>query len=255
MCWSGPASYTIAAVGIVATVKAIRQGDSALLWSPLVYFTAIEMLQGYSYSVEGQCALPQNQVATLLAYVHIAFQPLFTCILALYFIPSDVRRMIMPVVLGIGALTGAYLLIQIYPFEWAGACRPGRLLCSDHLCVKKESWHIGWHLPLNDLGERLPATIFGRQYDLNFPVYFTVMFILPALFGAWKVAGFQLMVGPTLAWATASSPTEMPAIWCLFSLGIVMTIVFTPLREFLFVKSWPLWDVLRRVNGRYKRTL
>lgn len=81
------------------------------------------------------------------------------------------------------------------------------------------------------------------------------MFVLPALFGAWKVAGFQLLIGPTLAWATASSPTEMPAIWCLFSLGIVMTIVFTPLREFLFVKNWPLWDVLRRVNGRNKRTL
>ncbi len=255
MCWSGPASYTIAAVGVIATVKAIRQGESPLLWSPLVYFTAIEVLQGYSYSVEGQCALPQNQVAALLAYIHIAFQPLFTGILALYFIPKDVRGMMAPVVFGLGALTGAYLLLQIYPFEWAGPCRPGRLLCSDHLCVKAESWHIGWHLTLNDLGESLPATIFGQQYDLNFPVYFTVMFLLPAALGAWKVAGFQLLIGPTLAWASTDSPTEMPAIWCLFSLGIVMMIVFTPLKSALQARSWPLWTVLRWVNGTNKKPL
>lgn len=255
MCWSGPASYTIAAVGVVATAKAIKQGDSALLWSPLLYFTAIEALQGYSYSVEGQCALPQNQIAALLAYVHIAFQPLFTCILALFFVPDDIRRLIAPTVLIIGGLTGAYMLLQIYPFDWTAPCRPGRLLCSEYLCVKRESWHIGWHLPLNDLGERLPAAVFGTQYHLNFPVYFVVMFLLPALFGAWKLAAFQLLIGPTLAWASTDSPTEMPAIWCLFSLGIVMMIVFSPLRAFLTARGWPLWQVLRRVNGRQKRTL
>lgn len=240
------ASYTIAAVGVAATIKSVTRGDSALLWSPLLYFTTIEALQGYSYSVEGQCALPQNQVATLLAYIHIAFQPLFAGFLALYFIPRELRRRIAPVFFTFGALTGAYLLIQIFPFEWAGPCRPGRLLCSDKLCVMRESWHIGWHIPLNDVGERVPAAIIGSQYQLNFPVYFAVMFGLPALLGSWKIVLYQFLIGPTLAWLTTDSPTEMPAIWCLFSLGIVMIVVFTPLREVMKVRHWPLWIILHK---------
>jgi uncharacterized protein DUF5765 len=245
VCWNGPASFVIAAVGVAATATSIRRGDSPLLWAPLMYFTAIEVLQGYSYSVAGQCALPQNQVAALLAYIHIAFQPLVVCCFAGAFIPQDVRKAYLTVSITVGALAAAYLLIQVYPFAWAGQCRPGRVLCSQHLCVMRETWHLGWHITMNDIGERVPAALLGAQVQLNLPIYSLVMFGLPVLFGAWRIVLYQLAFGPSFAWLTTDSPTEFPAIWCLFSLGIVMIVVFTPLRDVLRSDSWPLWTLLR----------
>ncbi|MEW9922319.1 DUF5765 domain-containing protein [Marimonas sp. MJW-29] len=246
MCWSGPASFAIAAVGVAATATSIRRGDSPLLWAPLMYFTAIEVLQGYSYSFVGQCALPQNQVAALLAYIHIAFQPLVVCCFAGAFIPSDVRKVYLPVSIVAGSLAAAYLLIQVYPFDWAAPCRLGRVLCSEKLCVMRESWHLGWHIPMNDVGERVPAALLGAHVQLNLPVYTLVMFGLPILFGAWRIVLYQLAIGPSFAWLTTDSPTEFPAIWCLFSLGIVMLVVFTPLRDVMRTDKWLLWDLLRR---------
>jgi hypothetical protein len=34
---------------------------------------------------------------------------------------------------------------------------------------------------------------------------------------------------------------EWPAIWCLFSIGLLVLVVETPLRGDLHVRSWPLW--------------
>lgn len=241
MCWSAEASFAIAAVGAAATVVSIRRGDTPCLWVPLGYFTLMEILQGYSYSVIDQCGLPANQMAALLAYIHIAFHPMMGCILAMAFVPDQVRRRLFAPLMVISSLTAAYMLAQIYPFDWAGPCRDGRVLCGDMMCVTRESWHLGWHLPLNDIGERVPAMILGPDIHLQLPVYSLVMFVVPALVGSWRVVLYQISVGPTLAWALTDSPNEMPAIWCMFSAGIVALVIFTPLRQLMAVQYHWFW--------------
>lgn len=38
-----------------------------------------------------------------------------------------------------------------------------------------------------------------------------------------------------------NDPNEVAAIWCLLSIGILLLVVKTPIRQFMFVKSWWLW--------------
>src|SRR5271155_1123786 len=94
MCWSGEASAALAAAGIGTTIWAAWKKEPMSLWIALGYFSLMELLQAFTYSVINQCDLPSNQIATLLGYLHITFQPFFINAVALYFIPEEVRKRI-----------------------------------------------------------------------------------------------------------------------------------------------------------------
>jgi hypothetical protein len=55
------------------------------------------------------------------------------------------------------------------------------------------------------------------------------------------MTAYQLMVGPVLATMLTSNTNEMPAVWCLLSIGILLIVVKTGFRKFLYVRTWPLW--------------
>jgi len=118
MCWSGEASLTLAAVGLGATVYAAHKKESPLLWMTLGYFSLMELLQGFTYSVIDECGLPSNQIATLFGYLHIAFQPFFINALAMYFVPEHVRKKISIPVYSLCFVSAIIMLIQLYPFDW-----------------------------------------------------------------------------------------------------------------------------------------
>jgi hypothetical protein len=42
---------------------------------------------------------------------------------------------------------------------------------------------------------------------------------------------FHALIGPLLAAQLTPNPNEIPAIWCLFSIGIAMIAVFPPVRR------------------------
>jgi hypothetical protein len=62
---------------------------------------------------------------------------------------------------------------------------------------------------------------------ITFPSYFFAVFILPLFYGAWRLALFHFLVGPVTARMLTTNSSEMPAIWCLFSIGIIV-IALTP---------------------------
>ena len=66
-----------------------------------------------------------------------------------------------------------------------------------------------------------------------------VAFILPVLYGAWRLAVFHLLAGPGLAGLLTRNPNEIPAVWCLFSIAIVLAISWPRLRGFFAWKPWP----------------
>jgi len=73
MCWSGEASTALAVVGIATTAYAAYKKEPAVLWITLGYFSSMELLQAFTYTVIDDCSSPSNQIATLLGYLHIAF--------------------------------------------------------------------------------------------------------------------------------------------------------------------------------------
>ncbi len=138
-------------VGIGATAYAAYKKEPAALWLALGYFSLMELLQAFAYSVIDQCSLPSNQIITLLGYLHIAFQPLFINLISMQFIPSDVRNKIQRPVYIVCFFSAIIMLLQLYPFEWAGQCKLEDILCVEQLCSVSGDWQIAWDIPLNGI--------------------------------------------------------------------------------------------------------
>jgi hypothetical protein len=209
----------VLALGTVATVVTLKRGDPPAVPLALGYFTGMEALQLAGYAVLDACGNPLNQVVTLLSFLHIAFQPLIINAFAMELVPAADKVRARPWVYGLCALSAVAMLLQVYPFGWAGSCRPGAPLCGAGLCTVAGDWHIAWDIPYNGLlvpFEALTGTWLG------FPTYMLAVFVLPLAYGAWRFALFHAMAGPVAASLLTSNSNEMPAIWCLFSVGIVL---------------------------------
>ena len=240
MCWNGQASAVLATAGIATTLYAAWKKEPAPLWIALGYFSLMELLQAFTYSVIDECLNPTNQIATLLGYLHIAFQPFFINAVALYFIPAAIRRRIAIPVYALCFAGTIVTLIQLYPMSWAGACDISRPLCAERLCSVHGNWHIAWEVPTNGLGNYFVRLGFPPLID-GFPAYVATGFFLPLLYGSWRVVLFHYVFGPFLSVHLTNNHNEWPAIWCLLSIGILMLVVKSPLRQALHVKRWVLW--------------
>jgi hypothetical protein len=73
-----------------------------------------------------------------------------------------------------------------------------------------------------------------------FPTYLFVVFVVPVIYGSWRFTLFHFVTGPAAAYLTTRNPNEFPAVWCLFSLGLLL-VVMTPLRRQFFVTKWIIW--------------
>ncbi len=246
MCWSGEASTVLAAVGIGTTVYAAYKKEPAPLWIALGYFSLMELLQAFTYSVIDQCNLPSNQIATMFGYLHIAFQPFFINCVSLYFVPDHVRKKVQGWVYAFCFFSVIFMLIQLYPFDWAGTCDPRRPLCGPQMCSVRGNWHIAWLVPTNGICNSLvegPLPLFAD----GFPTYVIAGFLIPLLYGSWRATAYHYVMGPSLAWMLTDNINEWPAIWCLLSIGLLLIVVKTPLRGYLHVRKWWLWPRSWRV--------
>ena len=63
---------------------------------------------------------------------------------------------------------------------------------------------------------------FPFAHVFQFPFYLAAVFVLPLVYGAWRFVVFHAVCGPLLARALTDNPNEMPAIWCLFSIGLLL---------------------------------
>jgi hypothetical protein len=239
MCWSGEASAVVATLGFATAGYAAYKKQPMPIWATLGYFALMEALQAYTYTVINQCSLPANQIATLLGYIHIMFQPFFINAVSLYFIPKQVADKIAIPMYTLCFISVIIMMIQLYPFDWSAPCDPRRMLCGPHLCSFSGDWHIAWMIPINEIGNWFPAH--GLIPRNGFITYAVVAFWLPFVYGSWRFTTYHAILGPTLALMTTTNVQEAPAIWCLFSFAILLIAVETPLREKMFVKSWPLW--------------
>jgi hypothetical protein len=179
---------------------------------------------------------------TLFGYLHIAFQPFFINSVALFFMPKDAARKIAPWVYAACFASAVYMLVQLYPFNWAGHGQIGRPLCGDFLCTVRGEWHIAWLVPTNGIGNSLTQNAWLGRGFISYPL---TAFLMPALIGSWRFMLFSWVAGPWLASQTTSNINEWPAVWCLFSIGLVLAITKTPLRAYLHVGE-PWWLIAIR---------
>ena len=220
MCWSMGASVGMVALGGAATALALKRRDKPAIPATFAYFTLMEGLQALGYAYVDNCSAGPNQVLTLLSYLHITFQPFFINAFAMAILIGTVAARTRMVVYLACFASAATMLLQVYPFDWAGPCTPGSTLCGPSLCLVSGDWHIAWNIPYNDL---VPNIEILPGLGNPFPTYMITVFLVPLLYGAWRFVVFHALVGPILASLLTTNPNEMPAIWCLFSVGLVVT--------------------------------
>ncbi len=237
MCWSGEASTVWATVGMSASLYAAYKKEDKALYLPLMYFSLMEILQAYTYTVINECGNPANQIATLLGYLHITFQPFFINAISMYFIPPEVRKKIQVSVYTLCFASAIIMIIQLFPFPWAGICQIGRSMCSTRLCSVSGNWHIAWEVPLNGIGNFFWRMGFPPLRNGLFS-YMFVGFALPVIYGSWRMTLYHYVMGPMLAIMSTNNVNERPAVWCLLSIGFLLIVVKTPIRRILHVKRW-----------------
>lgn len=252
MCWSAEASTVLAVAGFGITTYAVIKREPWALWGTLGFFAGMEALQAFSYTVIDQCGTKGNDYATKLAYLHIMLQPFFFNALALYFIPNAVRLRVQKYVYGVCAGSFVFMFWQMMPSEAYGICAPHRAMCGEGFCTYSGNWHLAWTMPFNGYGNWF---IDARNPILwMFPngliTYGFAVFIMPLLYGAWRITAFQYFMGPVLVGLMVTMPDERPAVWCLMSLGIAVIIIYSPLRQFFRVHDWPMWpkELRRGIN-------
>ena len=238
MCWSLAASAVMVAAGGSATVLTVRRRMPRAVPATLGYFTLMEALQVAGHLVAGACGTRANQLVTLLSYLHIVFQPFFINAFAMQLLPREVGVRIRTTVYALCAASAAVMLAQLVPMDWAGACRAGQPLCGQVLCVRPGSWHIAWDIPYNGLSIGIDDLTGLR---LGFPSYMLAVFVMPIVYGAWRFTLFHALAGPTLAHLLTSDLNEMPAVWCLFSIAIVVAALVPRLLHRLRSERWYLW--------------
>jgi hypothetical protein len=221
MCWSGEASLAVATLGVSGALWARSRGTPAGRWGTVLYFSVMELLQAATYTVIDQCGLPANQWLTRLSYAHIAFQPFFINRLAMSFVPEEKARRISGWVWGICALGAALMLSKLYVPTPAWACDPTVIpVCGANTCSFHGDWHIAWRLYLSAV-------------DSSYLCYFIPAFFLPLFYGAWRWTLYHLLVGPFAAFFMTSNKDEMPAIWCLTSIGFLMALHIKPVEHWM----------------------
>lgn len=238
MCWGATVSITMVGAVAVATAVVAARGQPRAIWLTLGYFTVMEALQAAGYAVVDQCGAPSNRAITLLSYLHIVFQPFFINAFTMELVPDPVKARLRRGVYLFCGLSSAVMLAQLYPFEWAGSCRLGETLCGAELCVVSGEWHIAWDIPYNGL--LLPFED-ALGVPAGFPTYWLAAFLLPLAYGAWRFVIFHALAGPILAATLTVNPNEAPAVWCLFSIGILLMALSPLIRQRFETTTWWVW--------------
>lgn len=226
MCWSEGATLAMVGIGAAAAGITARRGEPVAIPATLAFFAVMEALQWVGYQSVDRCDLGGNRWATILSYIHISLQPIFINAFGMAIcapmLSAKARRRVF---LAAGAVS-ALLLFRMVAVEAIGPCLPGSTLCGPGWCTLTGNWHITWDMPLNNLFGWLSGGVFGGW--AAFPDYMLAVFVLPLFYGAWRLVLVHFALGPFLAYVLTDNPNEFPAIWCLFSVGLVL-VALSPL--------------------------
>jgi hypothetical protein len=203
-------------------------------WGTLAYFSTMELLQAFTYSVIGVCALTNtiegkwNEILTILSYLHICFQPLFLNLFGISFsVKLENIKKLLKTTIPIILISCFLMIARLFPSEFWGLCDYIKSpLCGLDTCSYFGDWHIAWRLTLNSFDE---ISIFNIK--IVFLSYHLPIFILPFFYGGWRWSLYQFFY-MLISMSLTNNKDEWPAIWCIGSIGILGAI-YIP-----FIRNW-----------------
>lgn len=256
MCWSGTASCLLGLTGTgISYLEFNKAGTErkdilnkhTMRGLMVGYFAIMEFFQVFGYLTLFQTGF-LNQLSAYLIYIHISIQPFFILLFPLSMIPKKRRTYWLKIVALFSAVTSVFLLARLI-------ITPHLTECFKHYCTPMSStkdltnlhslthltigcsnqqfltyqgsWHIAWQWVLN------ACASFSFLYTIT-------VFILPIFFGAYRTLIYYTLCGPILSLFLTHNPDEWSAIWCLFSVAVMIPIRLRSFESFLTVRhqSW-----------------
>ena len=195
------------------------------------YFGAMELLQFFQYLVINECDNIINHILTVLGWLHICWQPVFS---NLVFSALDSKNLkkerddTWKTIIKFAALGGFVLALRIIiPYfvnldEKDLIFRPCRYsdeqVCGDKTCTTMGRFHLKWMFILLRPSYVLP----------NGAVHFVFMFLAPVIMGQTFSTIVLFLTGPAIAaWFAQYSEPEFASIWCFFSIAECIVTVTT----------------------------
>lgn len=251
--WPWQGSLAIGLIGVsLAIFFAVKRKEHIYGWLPILYFSLMEFLQTASnfalHELPGmgfpeEMILSINMWLTRASFTHIAFQPVFVAYFSMYFVMQagqghrletrtwfttkflTVRTWFLTLS-WIGSLIFFFRMIipMFFDVPIEHLCPPNLALCGNVTETYVGKWHLAWQLELLAL-------------DKFYLAYYIPVFLAPFFIGAHRWAMLHLAVGPVLAMILAKDPNEMPAVWCLFSIGILTLTHVGPIHNWLTHKK------------------
>lgn len=68
--------------------------------------------------------------------------------------------------------------------------------------------------------------------------YMYAALVLPLLYGSWKLELYHVITGPMLSFFSTSNMNEWAAVWCLYSIVLLLLLIKTPVRNYLHITRW-----------------
>ena len=189
------------------------------------YFALMEGLQYIQYLVIDQCDNPINNFTTILGWIHISFQPIFSN-LAMSAIDrrnlDRSREETWRAMIKLSFYSSFFLSLRIIIPLIFSADTVSKFfdMCNsevDSVCTKSESvrscsvsgrYHIGWQFYLIKQSYLFP----------NLAMHFILMFIIPFAMNLHFESLLLFFTGPFLCIFFETDDGERSAIWCFFSI-------------------------------------
>lgn len=196
------------------------------------YFAFMEFLQFLQYLVIDECNAPINVFWTVLGWLHICFQPLFS---NLAFSALDNRnnikqrdetwKFILKFCFASGFLMSLRIIIPIIYENSAGKYQSFLKMCNENIegvcgqrtCSETGNYHIKWTFKMIKPSYPFPGLA----------VHFLNMFITPIIMGQCFGSIALFMTGPMLALFFDVSDGERASILCFFSIMETAVTAFT----------------------------
>jgi hypothetical protein len=227
MCYNSEMSFAFASIGVASIAYLYTYKKSVTntgIQYLLLFYTAMELLQGIQYFFVNQCSNVVNIFLTEIAYLLVLVQPLIWNMF--YYFNSDAcdkKIFVVAIVSFVVWMIVDVLSRVLYNKTGENKQKINNPLASDKVCTKKQRTHLYWEWTSADFG----------GLNATFLSYFMIWFI-PALFTSqFRSTSILMMALATFSAIIAGFNGEFftfASLWCYISVPILLCVVFNFMR-------------------------
>lgn len=221
MCYNSELSFYFAAAGILSVSyiylfepRFVKTGIQYIL----IFYTLMELLQGFQYYFINQCSNWINIWLTEFAYVLILAQPIMWNLFFYINSNSCDKNIFLPAIW----ISAVWIILQIlsrvlYDKNDNPQTKKNSVFASDKVCTKKKLTHLYWEWTSANFGD----------LNANFLTYLLIWFIPALISTKFRSLALILVVSSIIAYIASIVAKEtfiFTSLWCYVSIPIVIGI-------------------------------